>query len=92
MEGLARFQQNQPTTGGDMAMPQTADAVIMGGGVMGCSILYNVAKRGMPRCLLLEQDVLGSGSTGRSQAICRMHYSNPVTASLAWESLKIFTH
>jgi glycine/D-amino acid oxidase-like deaminating enzyme len=46
----------------------------------------------MARCLLLEQDVLGSGSTGRSQAICRMHYSNPVTASLAWESLKIFTH
>jgi len=73
-------------------MPRTADAVIVGGGVMGCSILYNLAQRGMARCLLLEQDVLGSGSTGRSQAICRMHYSNPVTASLAWESLKIFTH
>ena len=37
-------------------------------------------------------DVLGSGSTGRSQAICRMHYSNPVTASMAWESLKVFTN
>lgn len=73
-------------------MPQTADAVVVGGGVMGCSILYNLAKRGMAHCLLLERDVLGSGSTGRSQAICRMHYSNPVTASLAWESLKIFTH
>ncbi len=73
-------------------MPRTADAVIVGGGVMGCSILYNLAKGGMARCVLLEQDVLGSGSTGRSQAICRMHYSNPVTASLAWESLKIFTH
>jgi sarcosine oxidase subunit beta len=59
---------------------------------MGCSILYNLAKEGMARRVLLEQDVLGSGSTGRSQAICRMHYSNPVTASLAWESLKVFTH
>ena len=71
-------------------MRHTADVVIVGGGVMGCSILYNLSRRGMGKSLLLEQQVLGGGSTGRSQAICRMHYSNPVTASLAWESLKIF--
>jgi sarcosine oxidase subunit beta len=73
-------------------MKQTADAVIIGGGVMGCSILYNLGKLGVTNALLLEMDVLGSGSTGRSQAICRMHYSNPVTASMAWESLKVFTN
>ena len=71
-------------------MKQTADVVIIGGGVMGCSILYNLARRGVTNTVLVEQDVLGSGSTGRSQAICRMHYSNPVTASMAWESLKVF--
>ena len=54
-------------------MKQTADAVIIGGGVMGCSILYNLGKLGVTNALLLEMDVLGSGSTGRSQAICRMH-------------------
>ena len=27
-------------------MPNTADAVIIGGGVMGCSILYNLADQG----------------------------------------------
>ena len=73
-------------------MKTTAEAVIIGGGVMGCSILYNLAERGMTDTLLLERDVLGSGSTGRSQAICRMHYSNPVTASMAWESLKVFAN
>ena len=73
-------------------MRQTAEAVIIGGGVMGCSILYNLAKLGVADTVLLEMDVLGSGSTGRSQAICRMHYSNPVTASMAWESLKVFTN
>lgn len=73
-------------------MRDTADVVIIGGGVMGCSMLYHLARLGVSRTLLLERDVLGSGSTGRSQAICRMHYSNPVTSSLAWESLKVFAN
>lgn len=71
-------------------MKHTADAVIIGGGVMGCSILYNLAARGVTNTLLLERSVLGSGSTGRSQAICRTHYSNPFTAAMAWESLQIY--
>ena len=57
---------------------------------MGCSILYNVAVRGLTDGVLLEKNSLGSGSTGRSQAICRMHYSNPVTARMAWESMKVY--
>jgi glycine/D-amino acid oxidase-like deaminating enzyme len=71
-------------------MSATADAVIIGGGVMGCGILYNLAARGLTDTVLLEKDVLASGSTGRSQAILRMHYSNEVTTTLAWESLQIF--
>ncbi|MCY4652007.1 MAG: FAD-binding oxidoreductase [Dehalococcoidia bacterium] len=67
-----------------------AEAVVIGGGVMGCSILYNLAERGITDTVLLEKDVLGSGSTGRSQAILRMHYSNEVTTRLAWDSLSIF--
>jgi sarcosine oxidase subunit beta len=71
-------------------MAKTADAVVVGGGVMGCSILYNLASLGVRRTVLVEQDVLGSGSTGRSQAILRMHYSNEVTTRMAWESLAVF--
>ena len=71
-------------------MADSADAVIIGGGVMGCSILYNLAKRGVANALLLERDVLASGSTSKSQAILRMHYSNEVTARLAWDSLEVF--
>ena len=70
-------------------MRKTADAVIIGGGVMGCSILYNLAAAGMRDVVLLEQDVLASGSTGKSQAICRTHYSNQVTAQMAWKSLDV---
>ena len=54
-------------------MATTAEAVIIGGGVIGCSILYNLAALGMTDTLLLEKDVLGSGSTSRSQAILRMN-------------------
>ncbi len=71
-------------------MTNTADAVIIGGGVMGCSILYNLTEQGLTNALLLERDVLASGSTGKSQAILRMHYSNEVTAQLAWGSLDVF--
>jgi glycine/D-amino acid oxidase-like deaminating enzyme len=69
---------------------KTADAAIIGGGVMGCSIQHALAVRGMTDTVLLEMNALGSGSTGRSQAILRMHYSNEVTTRLAWESLKVF--
>ena len=73
-------------------MKATADIVMIGGGVIGASILFNLGRLGVTDTVLVEKDVLGSGSTGRSQAICRMHYSNPVTATMAWESLGIFTN
>ncbi len=73
---------------------ETADVVIIGGGVMGCSIACNlaltVADHGLRRIVLLERDTLGSGSTGRSSAAIRMHYSTAVNAELAWRSLQIF--
>lgn len=71
-------------------MKKKSGAVIIGGGVMGASIQYNLADGGMTDTLLVEQDALGSGATSRSQAILRMHYSNEVTSRLAWESLNIF--
>ena len=73
---------------------ETADVVIIGGGVMGCSIACNLAltaaDHGLRRIVLLERDTLGSGSTGRSSAAIRMHYSTAVNAELAWRSLDIF--
>ncbi len=71
-------------------VPTTAEAVVIGGGVMGASILHSLAVRGMTHTLLLERDVLGAGSTGRSSSAIRMHYSTEVHARMAWESFKIF--
>ena len=71
-------------------VPATAEAVVIGGGVMGASILHSLAVRGMTNTLLLERDVLGAGSTGRSSSAIRMHYSTEVHARMAWESFKVF--
>ena len=71
-------------------MTERADVVVIGGGVMGCSILYHLAARGMTDALLLEREALGSGSTGRSSGAVRMHYSTEVHARMAWHSLQVF--
>ena len=69
-------------------MKSKADVVIIGGGVMGCSILFNLARRGVTDTVLVEKESLGAGSTGRSSGIVRMHYSSEVNARLAWKSWK----
>ena len=71
-------------------MTPTAETVIIGGGVMGCSIAYNLAVRGMTSVVLLERHVLGSGATGRSTASVHTHYSTEVLARMARHSLQVF--
>lgn len=45
-----------------------AQAVVIGGGLIGCSILYHLAKHGWTDCVLLERDELTSGSTWHAAA------------------------
>ena len=44
-------------------MKTHAQAVVIGGGVIGCSILYHLTKLGWKDVVLLERDELTSGST-----------------------------
>tara|TARA_B100001123_G_scaffold58349_1_gene62764 strand:- start:356 stop:1525 length:1170 start_codon:yes stop_codon:yes gene_type:complete len=69
-------------------MKSHASVVIVGGGVMGCSIAYHLASKGVRDIVLVERDSLGSGSTGRSSGIIRMHYSTEINTRLAWESFE----
>ncbi len=71
-------------------MPQTCDILIVGGGVIGTSIAYHLAARRPGRVVLLEKSYLGAGSSGKSGAIVRQHYSNPLTAVMAQRSLRVF--
>jgi sarcosine oxidase subunit beta len=71
---------------------QTCDIVIVGGGVMGVSIAHALARRRVGRVVVLEKTFLGAGSSGKSGAIIRQHYSNRLTASMAQKSLRVFEH
>src|SRR5712691_2967227 len=73
-------------------MPQPGDFLIVGGGVIGASIAYHLARRRVGRVVLLEKSYLGAGSSGKSGAIIRQHYSNRLTASMAQKSLRVFEH
>ena len=64
-------------------MAVNCDILIVGGGVMGVSIAWHLAKRKAGRVVLLEKSYLGAGSSGKSGAIVRQHYSNKLTASMA---------
>ncbi len=66
-----------------------ADVVIIGGGVMGASIAYNLAERGAGRIVLVERDVPGSGSTSKAAGGVRCQFSDEVNIALSVRSLEI---
>ncbi|MEO1200572.1 MAG: FAD-dependent oxidoreductase [Pseudomonadota bacterium] len=51
-------------------LPSTARVVIIGGGAVGCSVLYHLAKAGWTDCLLVEKNELTSGSTWHAAGNC----------------------
>lgn len=67
-----------------------ADIIVIGGGLFGCATAYNLAKLGAQNVVLLERQGLCSGSTAKSCAIVRTHYSIRANLVHAVESLKIF--
>jgi sarcosine oxidase subunit beta len=73
-------------------MAVICDLLIVGGGVIGTSIAYHLARRRCGRVVLLEKAFLGAGSSGKSGAIIRQHYSNRLTAAMAQKSLRVFEH
>ncbi|MGD0415751.1 MAG: FAD-binding oxidoreductase [Terriglobales bacterium] len=74
------------------SIPRTADFIILGAGVMGASIAFHLARRHAGYIVVIDKDHAGSGGSGRSSALIRMHYSFPPEVQLALISLKIFQH
>ena len=71
-------------------MEKTADAVVIGGGIMGASVAHFLAKKRFGKVVLLEKQHLASASTGSSAGNIRTSYSNPLTIKLALRALEMF--
>ncbi len=64
----------------------TADVIVIGAGVVGTSVAFQLAERGV-ETLVLDREGPAAGSTARSGALIRAHYPTALEADLAWESL-----
>jgi sarcosine oxidase subunit beta len=69
-------------------MKRTAEVVIVGGGCMGASVAYHLARLGITDVVLLEREkMLGTGSTGRNAGGVRHQFSNEANIKLSIESI-----
>ena len=64
-------------------MRSRAAVVIIGGGVIGASVAYHLAERGLSDVLVIERGALGSGSTGRSAGGVRQQFSTEANCRLS---------
>ena len=70
-------------------MKNTADVIIIGGGVNGVSLAFHLAQRGL-KVLILEKRFLAAEATGHSSGLVRMHYDLEAESRLAWASFEYF--
>jgi sarcosine oxidase subunit beta len=68
------------------------DVVIIGGGITGCALAFELAKRGRKDVLVIEKQYLTSGSTGRCGAGIRQQWGTVLNATLARDSTYLFEH
>ena len=70
------------------ALPGRAEVVVVGGGVVGCSVAFHLAEAGVD-VLLVERDSLGSGSSSKAAGGVRACFSDPVNVALGKRSLEL---
>ncbi len=86
-EKSATEQSNVPSF-----LPRTTDIAIIGGGIMGTSLAWQLASRGAGRVTLFERATVAAGASGKTGALLRQHYTNRPEAVLAHASLDVFKH
>ncbi|MGH7775946.1 MAG: NAD(P)/FAD-dependent oxidoreductase [Candidatus Dormibacterales bacterium] len=68
---------------------ETADAVVVGGGAVGCSLAYHLSLRGVDTVLLERRQGLGEESTGKCAGGVRQQFSNEVNVRVQMESVRL---
>lgn len=71
------------------SLPNEASAVIIGGGIIGVSILYHLAKRGVS-ATLLERKRIASGATWRAAGIVGQSRDSTAQTELGKYTARLF--
>ncbi|PLS21999.1 GcvT family protein [Neptunicoccus cionae] len=71
-------------------MKSHAQAVVIGGGLVGCSILYHLAKLGWKDVVLLERDELTSGSTWHAAANLHGLHDNNNISKIQYYTMNLY--
>ena len=67
----------------------TADIIIIGGGVIGCSTAYNLAKRGA-KVVLLEKEDIAQEASGRNRGNVRLQLRHRIELPIALEAARLW--
>ncbi|MEO0621929.1 MAG: FAD-dependent oxidoreductase [Pseudomonadota bacterium] len=71
-------------------MNSTARVVVIGGGVVGCSVLYHLARAGWTDVMLIERSELTSGSTWHAAGGCHTINGDPNVAKLQKYTIDLY--
>lgn len=71
-------------------MSDSYDVVVIGAGVMGASIAFDLARRGRRVVVVDKGDAVGGGSTSASSAVVRTNYSTRDGVLAAWEATHVW--
>ena len=71
-------------------MRVTANAVVIGAGIMGCAIAHALAERGMTEVVVLERDQIGRGATADAAGGVRQQFSTETNVRLATFSVRVW--
>ena len=77
-------------TATDKSLPSHAKVVVIGGGVVGCSILFHLAKFGWKDVVLLERDELTSGSSWHAAGQIHTISSDPNISRLQSYTIDLY--
>lgn len=77
------------TAGGFQVLPERAQVIVIGAGVIGCSVAYHLTRLGCRDVLILERKQIACGTSWHSLGVVGLLRTNPVMSRLAMETANL---
>ncbi|HTY54538.1 MAG TPA: FAD-dependent oxidoreductase, partial [Candidatus Binataceae bacterium] len=73
-------------------MGESADAVVIGGGIIGVNVAFRLARRGLKQVVLLERAAIAAGASGKGTALVGNHFRHETKMRLACKALETWAN